>query len=266
GNIVQVNEAFSRISGYPGQEVLNRHATLLAADRNEAEQLAELLERLEQPGRWEGELTLRRRSGESFSAWLGITAVADASGALANYVCFFSDMSERKASELHIHRLAYYDALTLLPNRALFQERLQQALQSASLQQQWVVLMFLDLDRFKPINDSLGHAAGDLLLKDVALRLSACVQPDDTVARMGAGVGGHVAEEEAARQRTMEAARRILACLAHPFIVHGRDIFISASIGIALRPRDGNHRSLLMKNADTAMYHAKDQGKDKFQV
>lgn len=269
GNIVQVNEAFSRISGYPGQEVLNRHATLLAADRNEAEQLAELLERLEQPGRWEGELTLRRRSGESFSAWLGITAVADASGALANYVCFFSDMSERKASELHIHRLAYYDALTLLPNRALFQERLQQALQSASLQQQWVVLMFLDLDRFKPINDSLGHAAGDLLLKDVALRLSACVQPDDTVARMGGDeftlVLSPVAHEEAARQRAMEVARRILACLAHPFIIHGREFFISASIGIALSPRDGNHPSLLMKNADTAMYHAKDQGKDNFQ-
>ena len=269
GNIVQVNEAFSRISGYTSDEVLRRHATLLTANRHEAEHLAELLERLDQDGRWEGELTLQRRSGESYSAWLGIAAVPDGAGALANYVCFFNDMSERKASEQHIHRLAYYDALTLLPNRTLFQERLQQALQAAARQRHWVVLMFLDLDRFKPINDSLGHAAGDLLLKDVALRLSACVRHDDTVARMGGDeftlLLSPLDGETEARRRAIAVAQRILASLSHPFLIHGREFFISASIGIALSPQDGSLSSQLMKNADTAMYHAKDQGKDNYQ-
>ena len=269
GNILQVNETFSRISGYAGQEVLHRHATLLTASRHEAEHLAELLEQLDQDGRWEGELTLQRRSGESFSAWLGIAAVPDGAGALANYVCFFNDMSERKASEQHIHRLAYYDALTLLPNRTLFQERLQEALQAAARQRHWVVLMFLDLDRFKPINDSLGHAAGDLLLKDVALRLSACVRHDDTVARMGGDeftlLLSPLEDEAEARRRAIAVAQRILASLSHPFLIHGREFFISASIGIALSPQDGSRSSQLMKNADTAMYHAKDQGKDNYQ-
>ena len=269
GHIVQVNEAFTRISGHAGQAVLNRHATLLAANREEARRLSDMLERLEQSGRWEGELTLKRSSGAPFAAWLGITAVPDGAGHLANYVCFFSDMSERKASEQHIHRLAYYDALTLLPNRTLFQERLQQALQNAARQEHWVALMFLDLDRFKPINDSLGHAAGDLLLKDVALRLSGCVGRDDTVARMGGDeftlLLGGLKDGREAHRRGIALARRILASLAHPFIIHGREFFISASIGIALSPRDGSQPSLLMKNADTAMYHAKEQGRDNYQ-
>ena len=269
GNIVQVNETFSQISGYSSQEALHRHATLLTADRDEAQQLVDLLERLDQAGRWEGELNLKRRSGERFSAWLGIAAVPDADGALTNYVCFFNDMSERKASEQHIHRLAYYDALTLLPNRTLFQERLQQALHAAARQQHWVVLMFLDLDRYKPINDSLGHAAGDLLLKDVALRLSACVRHEDTVARMGGDeftlLLSPLESETDARRRAMSVGQRILASLSHPFLIHGREFFISASIGIALSPQDGSQSSQLMKNADTAMYHAKDQGKDNYQ-
>lgn len=269
GNIVQVNETFSRLSGYTAQEALGHHATFLTADREAAQQLADLLEQLDQAGRWEGELTLKRRSGEHFSAWLGIAAVPDADGALANYVCFFSDITERKASEQHIHRLAYYDALTLLPNRTLFQERLQQALRAAAKLDQWVVLIYLDLDRFKPINDSLGHAAGDLLLKDVALRLAACVQSADTVARMGGDeftlLLSPLHNEAEARQRAIEVAQRILTSLSRPFVIHGREFFISASIGIALSPQDGSQPSQLMKNADTAMYHAKDQGKDNYQ-
>ena len=193
----------------------------------------------------------------------------DEEGDLVSYVCFFSDISERKASEQRIHRLAYYDALTHLPNRTLFQDRLHSALQHAERHDEWVVLMFLDLDRFKPINDSLGHAAGDRMLKDVAVRLSACVDGDDTVARMGGDEFTLLLQPRATRggalNRAIHVAEQILCSLARPFILEGREFFVTASIGIALAPQDGNELSQLMKNADTAMYHAKERGKNNFQ-
>ncbi|WP_095598054.1 EAL domain-containing protein [Pseudomonas sp. PIC25] len=269
GYIVQVNEAFCRITGYDSAEVLDQLPNLLTADRQQANHLRYIVKQLDQRGSWEGEIWLKRRTGESYPAWVGITAVQDGEGDLVSYVCFFSDISERKASEQRIHRLAYYDALTHLPNRTLFQDRLHTALQHAERHDEWVVLMFLDLDRFKPINDSLGHAAGDRMLKDVALRLAACVDEDDTVARMGGDEFTLLLQPRATREgalnRAIHVAEQILASLARPFILEGREFFVTASIGIALGPQDGQELSHLMKNADTAMYHAKERGKNNFQ-
>ncbi|MDP2244391.1 EAL domain-containing protein [Pseudomonas sp.] len=269
GYIVQVNKAFSRVSGYSSAQVLDQLPGMLTADRQQTSHLHYVLSQLNQRGSWEGEIWLKRRDGESFPAWVGITAVQDEEGDLVSYVCFFSDISERKASEQRIHRLAYYDALTLLPNRTLFQDRLHTALQYGERHQEWVVLMFLDLDRFKPINDSLGHAAGDRMLKDVAVRLEACVDSDDTVARMGGDeftlLLQPCATREIALNRAIHVAEQILASLAQPFVLEGREFFVTASIGIALSPQDGNELSQLMKNADTAMYHAKERGKNNFQ-
>ena len=269
GYIVQVNKAFSRVSGYSSAQVLDQLPGMLTADRQQASHLHYVLNQLNQRGSWEGEIWLKRRDGESFPAWVGITAVQDEEGDLVSYVCFFSDISERKASEQRIHRLAYYDALTLLPNRTLFQDRLHTALQHGERHQEWVALMFLDLDRFKPINDSLGHAAGDRMLKDVAVRLEACVDSDDTVARMGGDEFTLLLQScvtrEGALNRAIHVAEQILASLARPFVLEGREFFVTASIGIALSPQDGNELSQLMKNADTAMYHAKEHGKNNFQ-
>ncbi|MEX6501621.1 sensor domain-containing protein [Pseudomonas zhanjiangensis] len=269
GYIVQINKAFSRVSGYSSEQVLDQLPTMLTADRQQASHLQYILGQLNQRGSWEGEVWLKRRNEENFPAWVGITAVQDDEGDLVSYVCFFSDISERKASEQRIHRLAYYDALTNLPNRTLFQDRLHTALQHAERHQEWVVLMFLDLDRFKPINDSLGHAAGDRMLKEVAVRLSACVDGDDTVARMGGDeftlLLQSCASREGALNRAIHVAEQILASLVRPFILEGREFFVTASIGIALSPQDGNELSQLMKNADTAMYHAKEHGKNNFQ-
>lgn len=269
GYIVRINETFQRITGYAGKEVLDQLPGMLTADRQQAAQLSYILNQLNQQGSWEGELWLKRRDGEQFPAWVGITAVHDDDGDLASYVCFFNDISERKASEQRIHRLAYYDALTLLPNRTLFQDRLHTALQHAERHEEWVVLMFLDLDRFKPINDSLGHAAGDRMLKDVAVRLAACVGEDDTVARMGGDEFTLLLQARNTRagalNRAIHVAEQILASLAQPFILQGREFFVTASIGIALAPQDGEELSQLMKNADTAMYHAKERGKNNFQ-
>ncbi|MCJ0973690.1 EAL domain-containing protein [Pseudomonas sp. PS1] len=269
GRIVQVNAAFERITGFRGDAVYGQLPMVLSADRQQANQMDYVHSQVIQTGSWEGEFWLKRKGGETYPCWVGITAVRDAEDELVSYVCFFSDMSERKASEKRIHRLAYYDSLTQLPNRTLFQDRLHGSLQLATRRGGWVVLMFLDLDRFKPINDSLGHAAGDRMLKDVAVRLASCVEEDDTVARMGGDEftlllhpGG---DRDEALTRAIHVAERILASLAEPFVLSGREFFVTASIGIALSPQDGNDLSQLMKNADTAMYHAKERGKNNFQ-
>ncbi|WP_210641068.1 MULTISPECIES: bifunctional diguanylate cyclase/phosphodiesterase [unclassified Pseudomonas] len=269
GYIVQANEAFSRVSGYAVSQVLDQLPNMLTVDEQQEAHLRYVLKQLQQHSTWEGEVWLKRRNGEHYPAWVGITAVLDDEGDLASYVCFFSDISERKASEQRIHRLAYYDALTHLPNRTLFQDRLHTALQSAERQKTWVVLMFLDLDRFKPINDSLGHAAGDRMLKEMATRLLGCVADDDTVARMGGDEFTLLLQPRASREmalnRAITVAEQILASLVRPFVLEGREFFVTASIGIALSPQDGNELSQLMKNADTAMYHAKERGKNNFQ-
>ncbi|MBV6288004.1 EAL domain-containing protein [Pseudomonas sp. MAFF 301350] len=269
GYIVQANEAFSRVSGYAVADVLDQLPSLLTVDEQQEAHLHYVLKQLHQRGTWEGEVWLKRRNGEHYPAWVGITAVLDDEGDLASYVCFFTDISERKASEQRIHRLAYYDALTHLPNRTLFQDRLHTALQQAERQKAWVVLMFLDLDRFKPINDSLGHAAGDRMLKDMAERLLDCVHEDDTVARMGGDEFTLLLQPKATRElalnRAIHVAEQILASLVRPFVLENREFFVTASIGIALSPQDGGELSQLMKNADTAMYHAKERGKNNFQ-
>ena len=269
GYIVQANEAFSRVSGYAVSEVLDQLPGMLTVDEQQEGHLRYVVKQLYQRGSWEGEMWLKRRDGDHYPAWVGITAVLDDEGDLASYVCFFTDISERKASEQRIHRLAYYDALTHLPNRTLFQDRLFTALQQAERQKSWVVLMFLDLDRFKPINDSLGHAAGDRMLKDMAQRLLACVDDDDTVARMGGDEFTLLLQPRASREmalnRAIHVAESILGSLVRPFVLENREFFVTASIGIALSPQDGGELSQLMKNADTAMYHAKERGKNNFQ-
>lgn len=269
GRIVQVNAAFQRITGYGGDEMLGKLPMALSADRQQANQMAFVHDQILRAGTWEGEFWLKRKDGETYPCWVGITAARDAENDLVSYVCFFSDMSERKASEKRIHRLAYYDSLTQLPNRTLFQDRLHSSLQLAARRGGWVVLMFLDLDRFKPINDSLGHAAGDRMLKEVAMRLASCVDEDDTVARMGGDEFTFLlhpgADRDEALNRAIHVGERILASLTEPFVLSGREFFVTASIGIALSPQDGDDISQLMKNADTAMYHAKERGKNNFQ-
>ena len=269
GRIAQVNAAFTRITGYGEDDVMGQYPTVLGADIQQSNQMGDILRQLTASGSWEGEFWIQGKRGVAQPCWLGITAVRDDEDELVSYVCFFSDMSERKASENRIHRLAYYDSLTQLPNRALFQDRLHASLQLAARHASWVVLMFLDLDRFKPINDSLGHAAGDRMLREVAVRLESCVAEGDTVARMGGDeftlLLQPAGDRDEALSRAMHVAERILTRLAEPFVLSGREFFVTASIGIALSPQDGEGTSQLMKNADTAMYHAKERGKNNFQ-
>ncbi|SEK64363.1 PAS domain S-box-containing protein/diguanylate cyclase (GGDEF) domain-containing protein [Atopomonas hussainii] len=269
GYVVKVNHTFTQMLGYSNDEIVGKRPNWLTADRQEEASLPDIQKYVLQAGSWEGEIWLKRQNGEVFPAWIGLNSVDDSEGDLVSFVCFCVDISERKASEQRIHRLAYYDALTSLPNRSLFQDRLHAALQHAGRHNEWVALMFLDLDRFKPINDSLGHAAGDRMLKEVAERLSHCSDLEYTLARMGGDeftllVSGLPQREEALNQ-AMHLAESILAQLAKPFRLERRDFFVTGSIGIALFPQDGVEANQLMKNADTAMYHAKEVGRNNFQ-
>ncbi|MEH6564229.1 MAG: EAL domain-containing protein [Halopseudomonas sp.] len=269
GYIVQVNENFTRITGYRSDQIVDQLPSVLTARLHEESFYLEIMRALHDQGRWEGEIWQQRKDGEAFPSWAGITAVHDSEGDLVSYVCFFVDISERKASEARIQSLAYYDVLTGLPNRTLFQDRLQAALSLAARRSEWVAILFLDLDRFKPINDSLGHAAGDSVLKDVARRLRRCVRESDTVARMGGDeftiLLSGLADHDAALSACMHVAEKVLLALGPAFVLQEREFFVSASIGIALAPQDGDEDNILLKNADTAMYHAKAMGKDTYQ-
>ncbi|QIB53015.1 EAL domain-containing protein [Pseudomonas sp. OIL-1] len=268
GYIVQINENFSRITGYTPDEVLDQLPLLLASDYHKPAFYQELRAELRANGRWEGEIWQKRRNGEDYPTWAGISAVLDSDGDMVSYIGFFVDISERKASEARIESLAYFDALTGLPNRTLFQDRLAGALQVAERRKEWVAVLFLDLDRFKPINDTLGHAAGDTMLKEVGRRLRSCIRESDTVARMGGDeftmllIG--LQTRDAALKASIHVAEKVLRALAPGFLLQQKEFFISASIGIALYPQDGVETTVLLKNADTAMYHAKEMGKDTF--
>lgn len=269
GYIVQVNANFTQITGYQPEDVLDQQPALFFSERHAPDFYRDMQRTLVKEGRWEGEAWYRRASGESFPSWSGINAVYDNEGDLVSYVSFFVDVSERKASEARIESLAYYDPLTGLPNRTLFQDRISSALQLAARRQEWVAVLFLDLDRFKPINDTLGHAAGDAMLKQVARRLRDCVRDSDTVARMGGDeftlLLGGIRDREAALSTSVHVAEKVLEALAPAFILQEREFFISASIGIALYPQDDLDAESLLKHADTAMYHAKENGKNNFQ-
>jgi len=212
---------------------------------------------------WSGEVVIRRKDGSLYDEALTISPVTDVNGRIQHFVAIKQDISERKATEERVQHLAHHDLLTDLPNRALLGDRLAQAVAQVRRERATLALMFLDLDQFKPVNDTLGHDVGDLLLKEVALRLKACVPREtDTVARLG---GDEFVILLAQIERAMDAvlvAGKVLAALRRPFLIGPHTLDISASIGIAVCPLHGEDVGQLLKNADTAMYYAKKAGRN----
>jgi diguanylate cyclase (GGDEF)-like protein/PAS domain S-box-containing protein len=262
--ILSVNRAFTDVTGYSAEEALGLTPRLLKSGHHDRSFYEAMWRDIESHGFWQGEIHDRRKDGTLYPSALSISAVHDKAGRITHYVAVFSDITERKASEARIAFLAQHDSLTGLPNRALLHDRLDQALANAARQGTRIALLFLDLDRFKTINDSLGHMMGDQLLQGVALRLSGCVRETDTVSRQGGDefliVLTHVEmPDDAAR-----VAEKILDRLRPPFDIDGQQLGTSFSIGIALYPEDGNTVESLMKNADTAMYHAKENGRNTY--
>ncbi len=263
--ILRVNQAFTEITGYSAAEAVGQTPRLLRSERHDDAFYQSLWASLNATGVWQGEVWNRRKDGEVHPVWQNITAVRDPQGRVTQYIGIFSDITEKKISEERIRHLAHYDGLTDLPNRLLFNERCEHALSRARREHGQVAVLFLDLDRFKHINDSLGHPAGDRVLRAVAERLRAAVREEDTVARLGGDEFILVMEEVADPQDAARVARKLLGVLAEPFLLDGRELLVTPSIGISLFPRDGTDVTSLVKNADAAMYRAKEAGRNTYQ-
>ena len=263
--IIATNSAFTQLTGYRQDEVTGQNPRILSAGNTPPEVFREMWECLERDGSWQGELWDRRKTGEPYPKWLSISLVRDAAGRVINHIGSFIDISELKATQERIRHLAHHDTLTNLPNRFSLHEKLEQALGFCKRNNQQLALMLIDLDRFKTINDTQGHHAGDELLIQVAQRLKNAVRHSDIVARLGGdefvvALPGIGSPAEAAH-----LAAKLAEEISQPYQIIGQEQRTSPSIGICLYPDDGIEIGDLLKNADVAMYHAKAQGRGNFQ-
>ena len=262
--IIETNPAFSRITGYSRNEALGNTPRLYRSDHHDAGFYIELWQQLNRDGHWRGEIWNRKKDGSLFPAWVSINRVGELEDEQRQYIGVFSDISNIKQVEKELERIAYYDPLTGLPNRALFHDRLQHELATARRHKHQLALLFLDLDRFKYVNDSFGHSVGDALLKIIAERLSSEVRENDTVTRLGGDEFTVIISESAHIGHTTQLVKRILARINQPINLAGQQLHVSASIGIALYPDDGDNSETLIQHADMAMYQAKAQGRNAF--
>lgn len=264
GAILDVNEAFCEITGYSKAEILGRKPNMLKSGRHDKEFYARMWSSILANGQWSGEIWDRRKDGEVYPKWLSIGAVRGERDEITHFVAIFTDITAMKQSEERLLQLAHFDFLTGLPNRILFRDRLSQAMRQAKRNKRGMALMFIDLDRFKGINDSLGHKAGDQLLVEVAGRLLACVRKSDTVARLGGDEFTVVVSELHAPAAAAVVAEKIIESVGQPVTLEGVEVVVTPSIGIAVFPADGATPEDLIKNSDRAMYQAKEQGRNTY--
>lgn len=266
GIIIRTNPAFEEITGYSPDEVIGKTPSLLKSGRHNNDFFKHMWRSITENGIWQGEIWDKRKSGEIYPKWLNISAIKNDDDITTHYVGLFSDITERKEVEKRLEHLAHYDALTGLPNRALFHDRLLHSLEFARRSEKGLAVMMLDLDRFKIINDTLGHDIGDLLLIEAAKRLQDCLRKVDTVARMGGDEFTVILSDLNNDSDAIQIAKTIIDALSKPFTLSGHDCFVGVSIGISSFPTDGNNPKALIKNADTAMYRAKEMGRNTYQI
>ncbi|WP_428605342.1 EAL domain-containing protein [Sedimenticola sp.] len=265
GVILQVNRAFSDITGFTPEEAIGKTPRILRSNYHNDAFYQTFWDNLTRAGGWQGEIWNRRKNGEAHPVWQNISAIRDAAGDIVQYISIFSDITDKKLSEQRIEHLAHYDVLTDLPNRVLFTERCEHALSRARREGHQLVVMFLDLDRFKHINDSLGHPVGDRLLQQVADRLIKLIREEDTVARLGGDEFVVVLEDVTDTHVVAPIAEKLLKAFNEPFNLDENQLHISSSIGIAIFPTDGQDVTTLVRNADAAMYRAKESGRNNYQ-
>lgn len=261
--ISAVNRAFTEITGYSESEAIGQTPRLLASGQHDSAFYASMWHQLTAEGHWQGEISNRRKNGELYPSWLTVSAVRNKENLLTHFVAVFADISSLKHAQARLDYQAHHDPLTGLPNRTLFESRLQSALLHSEESGSLGAVLFLDLDRFKHINDSLGHPVGDLLLKGIAHRLKETLRDIDTVARLGGDefivlLPGLLQPSDA-----KAIANKLLACFSTPFEAGEHELYISPSIGSCVFPTDGTDVATLVKNADAAMYRSKAQGRNR---
>ncbi len=259
--IITVNPAFVVTTGYTIEEVVGRNPNLLSSGKQGHEFYQEMWHTLNTTGHWSGEVWNLRKNGELYAEWLSINIVFNSDGSKRQHVAIFSDITIKKKAEELIWQQANYDHLTQLPNRRLFHDRLEQNIKMAHRASESLALLFIDLDSFKEINDTLGHDIGDKLLVEVALRINQCLRETDTVARMGGDEFTVILSQIANPIYVGKIAEDVIHRLSEPFIIEQTLFNVSASIGIAIYPTDGKNSEELLKNADLAMYAAKNGGR-----
>ncbi|MEY2654885.1 MAG: hypothetical protein RLZZ524_1913, partial [Pseudomonadota bacterium] len=263
-HILRVNHAFTTVTGYSADEVRGKRPRMLSSGRHDEAFYRDMRERLEREGVWRGEIWNKRKNGEVYPEWLSISAMHDPTGAVTHYVGVFSDISQLAASRERIERLATHDELTGLPNRSLLGDRLDHAIDAARRARDELALCFIDLDNFKTVNDSLGHDAGDEMLRIAARRIVDHVRSADTVARIG-GDEFVLLLEHTSRHECLQTIERISRALGENVMLRDSTIATAASIGIAFFPSDGNDGATLMRHADAAMYRAKRAGRARYE-
>ncbi len=260
--IISVNPAFTEITGYTEDEAIGKTPRILKSRKHDREFYAEMWNQIITTGRWQGELWDRKKSGAVFPSWTTISAVVNDDDQVTNYVGVFSDISSLKQSEDKLDFLAYHDPLTNLPNRLLLSDRLDHTIRMAKRNNTMLGVLFLDLDRFKNVNDSLGHSVGDKLLEQVAIRLQDAVRQEDTVARLGGDEFVVLIEGITHASDIVGLANKLLSSFNGSFYLNGHTLFVTPSIGASVYPQDGSDSETLIRNADTAMYRAKDMGRN----
>jgi diguanylate cyclase (GGDEF)-like protein/PAS domain S-box-containing protein len=262
---IDVNPAFSLITGYDKADILNQPSVILNSHHHDNHFYFSLYRKLLKFGEWRGEVWIKCKNNNVLPLQLSVHSVNDENGVMTHFVGIFSDMTAHKSTENELSKLAHFDPLTGLSNRTQFVERLKFTLDIAKRNHHQSALMLLDLDRFKLINDTLGHQLGDELLVQVSRRLKQCVREVDTVSRLGGDEFTVILGEIHSSENAACVANKILTTLNAPFMLSEREVFVSVSIGITVFPVDGDSVNLLIKNADTAMYHAKESGRNNYQ-
>lgn len=253
------------MTGYRSEEVVGKSPSLLSSGRHDERFYEVMWRTLLGEGTWQGEIWNARKDKEVYVEWLSLTAVKNDKGEVTNFVGVFDDITERKKKEELIKKLAYHDPLTGLANRQLFNERIELELSHARRDKKGLALFYIDLDRFKQINDTLGHDAGDAVLREVARRLESSLRESDTVARLGGDEFVVIAPGLDGRDAP-KIAEKLLVELDRPLDLEGRELLVTPSIGVALYPIHGENRDALVSHADAAMYGAKNAGRNAFRM
>jgi len=265
GSILSVNPAFARITGYSAAEVIGQNPRLLRSGRHTPAFYESMWQQLGQSGHWEGEIWNRRKNGEIYPEWLWISAVKDTDACTTHYVAMFADITESTRAQRRVEFLAHHDALTELPNRLSASQHLQWAVSNAEKSRAKVALLFLDMDHFKSINETRGHAFGDAVLKTVTRRIQSCVRETDTISRHGGDEFIVILSDLRDTEAVVRIAEMILRRTEEPIVLDGHELSLTLSIGIALFPDDGTDFDALLSSADTAMYQAKEVGRNTYQ-